>query len=170
MGQALLLADLVEVKSRKRARLARERLARQRRAMVIALAPVDVGEPIERIDEAQLELVVLAAAPALPAQAPEAQAWEEDAAWPGGLAPVITPTDAADAAMRAHLAEPASYGPTVTVVARVRLAGEARGRVVRLQGPVGAVKRYLPDTQTRAAWRAAGVEAPLNTPLQVEAR
>lgn len=170
MGQALLLADIVEAKGIKRARLARERLARQRRAIAIALAPVEVGEPIERLDATELELLVVGESPALPAQAPKPEAWERNAAWPGGKAPVITPTDAADAAMRAHLALPASYGPTVTVVARVRLAGEAQGRVVRVQGPIGAVKRFLPDTQTRASWRAAGVEAPLNTPLQVEAR
>lgn len=84
------------------------------------------------------------------------------------IEPSAFASEDADAALRAHLANPAPYGPTVR---RVVLLGFQRDEMtiqeLALVGRLSAVERTAPDRDTARRWAEVGAPGPLGQGMPI---
>jgi hypothetical protein len=91
------------------------------------------------------------------------------------ITPSAFASEDADAALRAHLANPAPYGPTIR---RVVLLGFQRAAMtiqeLALVGRLSAIERTAPDRESARRWAEVGAPAPMGVGMpivkQAEAR
>ena len=135
--------------------VARQHAARRRRA-IAALAEIADVIPvrlIERLAMTEPRPLLTAAVPSRAPSTPNTVAGLIDL-YRAEFA--IDEDEAARAAMRAHLANPADYGPVVTRVFKFSAAGIVHTWTAR--GPLSAFHRAIPDMLTVATWEDAGAQ------------